>query len=129
MAGIKIAGYERKAASSSLLIHPDDFEPNNILSVYTNNDRNTQDIENIMMSSLINTDVELPFSIRASETCIIILLQNGFFNFLNFNVKRFIMFFYNILFITLFKLGGDNTNIINSPMFLQFLRLASRVGK
>lgn len=108
------------------LIYTSQYDANNILDIYTTDDKYEVSLENIIMSSKVNKDIELPFALKVSESTIFILLQNGFFNFISYNVRDFIKFFLNILITFYFKVGGDKQALMQSTMFSRFLSLLDK---
>lgn len=80
-----------------------------LISIYTNN---KVDIPSIILSKT-DTDVELPWRLQAmQDRIVLVILQDGFFNFITYNIKEFKIYFLEILTNFMAKMYGiEGTNI------------------
>ena len=74
------------------------------------------DINKIILSNISNPDMNVPFSFRVSENCLYLILQNGFTNFIVYNITNFKFYFLQVLLNYLFKICGKK-DVFRSSQF------------
>lgn len=82
-------------------------------------------LKNIIVSSTTNTGIDVPFRFMGSETTVFVVLQNGFLNFITYNIVEFKTWFLNILVNYLVKVCGEK-ELFSSNIFADFNKLTYR---
>lgn len=82
-------------------------------------------LREIIMSSATNASINVPFRFMGSETTVFVVLQNGFLNFITYNIVEFKTWFLNILINYLVKVCGEK-ELLSSNVFADFNKLVYR---